>query len=70
MEADLLQKGLLTIKDVGKVMGWSPEIAYKRITRGEIPGTCRLGGRIYVKGPVLRAWLERDDERETTKSHR
>lgn len=60
---DLLEKGLLSVKDVGRILGVSAEIAYKRMTRGDVPGVVRWGGRIYARGPMLRRWLNGEPER-------
>ena len=49
-----LGKEILTVEDVGALLGCSPKAVYAKVSRGQLPGVFRVGRSLRVRG---REWL-------------
>jgi excisionase family DNA binding protein len=58
-------KGLLTLKEVARVLGVTPWVAYRLARERRLPGLVRLGQRrVYVRRAVLESWLQGKDNEQ------
>jgi excisionase family DNA binding protein len=55
--ADLLDRRLLTVTEVGQVTGLSPNAIYRAIWSGELRAS-KLRGRLRVQFADIEAWIE------------
>jgi excisionase family DNA binding protein len=51
-------KGLLTLKEVARLLGLTPWVAYRLARERRLPGLVRLGERrVFVRRAILESWL-------------
>lgn len=49
---------LINVRDAAALVGVTESTGYRWLKRGELPGAVRVGGRWYVRGAVVLAWLK------------
>ena len=50
---------LLTVPEVAAVLRTSTKAIYVMMSRGQLPGVTRIGGRVLVREDDLLDWLDR-----------
>lgn len=48
---------LLTVDDVAALLRTTPKAIYTMVSRGQLPGVCRIGRRLLFGQAALLAWL-------------
>lgn len=48
---------LLTVEDVARLLRTTPKAIYTMVSRGQLPGVCRIGRRLLFGQATLLAWL-------------
>jgi len=49
---------LLTVQDTAKFLSLSVPTIYSKVSKGELPGVCKRGKRLYFQRDVITNWIK------------